>query len=283
MEVLVTGAGTTYGNGWADVIAETNSVTCFGESEHPSIETIVADRRDYDAVLAAVEGVDAVVDLPVEIENDSAWEPNHRLLQGSYNLLRAAAATEVEQFILGSTNKVVQGYEVDHAPTLYDQDVDFTVDHTMAPRPTDWYAVSRLYAEYLAQMYTDRRDWQVGRHTLEAIPYPEQIYVLRWGSVRLSQGMDHPYSDAEYGVENGFWDSDSEQYELAVKRMKATWLSRADLKHLLERVFADDSVRFDVFYGVSANDRRWLDIQHAKEVLGYDPVDNGEEWTEPPN
>jgi len=45
----------------------------------------------------------------------------------------------------------------------------------------------------------------------------------------------------------------------------------------------DDAVEFDIFYGVSDNDRGWMDIEYARDVLGYDPVDNGEAWTEPPS
>ena len=39
---------------------------------------------------------------------------------------------------------------------------------------------------------------------------------------------------------------------------------------------------FDVFYGVSDNDRRFWDVDHARETIGYDPRDNAEAWTEPP-
>jgi hypothetical protein len=131
-------------------------------------------------------------------------------------------------------------------------------------------------------MYAQSTDWQVGRHVTRQRAFPTQVYVVRWGSVRLTPGMDHPYSDAEYGVENGLWERDSRQYELAVKRMKATWLSGDDLGHLLECILHDDGVTFDIFYGVSDNDRRWLDIEHAAERLGYDPQDNGEEWAGPP-
>jgi NAD+ dependent glucose-6-phosphate dehydrogenase len=36
-----------------------------------------------------------------------------------------------------------------------------------------------------------------------------------------------------------------------------------------------------VLYGVSDNDRRWLDIEQPRDVVGYEPRDNGER-EEPP-
>ena len=282
MRILVTSAGTSYGNGWARVLAESHDVTCFGPEEHPDIETVVGDRREYDTVRSAVDGVDAIVDLPAAIGDDAGWEPHHRMMEGTHNLLRAAGETEVPQYVVGSTNKTVEGYEIERGPRIYEVDDEFTLDHTVPPRPTKPYAVSRLYAEFLAKMYADSVDSKVGRHVTHERPYPEQAYVIRWGSVRLSPGMDHPYSDAEYGVEDDLWERGSEEYEMAVKRMKATWLSGRDLGHLLECVFEDEDVTFDVFYGVSDNDRRWLDIEHARERLGYDPTDNGEDWSGPP-
>jgi hypothetical protein len=282
MRILVTSAGTSYGDGWATVLAENHGVTCFGPSDHPSIETVRGDRREYETVRTAVEGVDAIVDLPADIDEGAGWEPHHRMLQGTHNLLRAAEEAEIQQYVVGSTNKTVEGYEIRNAPEVYETDSEFTVDHTVPPRPTKPYAVSRLYAEFLAKMYAQSTDWQVGRHVTRQRAFPTQVYVVRWGSVRLTPGMDHPYSDAEYGVENGLWERDSRQYELAVKRMKATWLSGDDLGHLLECILHDDGVTFDIFYGVSDNDRRWLDIEHAAERLGYDPQDNGEEWAGPP-
>ncbi|MFC7193682.1 hypothetical protein ACFQL4_01950 [Halosimplex aquaticum] len=61
------------------------------------------------------------------------------------------------------------------------------------------------------------------------------------------------------------------------------WHSRRDCAQLIERCLDDDSVSFDVFYGVSDNRNRWFDIDHAREVLGYEPEDSADEWDEPPN
>ncbi|PSQ59435.1 MAG: hypothetical protein BRD23_04385, partial [Halobacteriales archaeon SW_9_67_25] len=45
---------------------------------------------------------------------------------------------------------------------------------------------------------------------------------------------------------------------------------------------ADDDIEFEAFFGTSENERGWYDIEHAKDVLGYEPRDRAEAWTEPP-
>jgi hypothetical protein len=110
--------------------------------------------------------------------------------------------------------------------------------------------------------------------------YPKQFYAIRICSIRTPE-YDHPYGDAEQGIADGSWDRGSDKYEEAVTRMKAMWLSRRDCAHMVNRMHQDDDLTFDVFFGVSANDRRWFDFNRAREVIGYDPQDNGEEWTAP--
>jgi len=39
----------------------------------------------------------------------------------------------------------------------------------------------------------------------------------------------------------------------------------------------DEDVHFDVFFGISDNDNRWLDLSHARETIGYDPQDDAHE------
>jgi hypothetical protein len=59
------------------------------------------------------------------------------------------------------------------------------------------------------------------------------------------------------------------------KRHLATWLSHRDLVQLVKKCIESD-VKYDIFYGVSNNERRFWDISHAKKILGYEPVDDAE-------
>lgn len=94
-------------------------------------------------------------------------------------------------------------------------------------------------------------------------------------------GYDHPYGDAELGVETGEWERGSEAYDEQVARMRGTRLSRRDCAGLVECCLTADR-EFEVLYGVSDNERRWFDIERAREAVGCDPRDDGEEWDAPP-
>jgi len=54
--------------------------------------------------------------------------------------------------------------------------------------------------------------------------------------------------------------------------------SRRDFVQFVDCCLSDTTVDFDVFYTVSDNDSRWFDLTHSREVLGYQPEDNGAEW-----
>jgi hypothetical protein len=83
-------------------------------------------------------------------------------------------------------------------------------------------------------------------------------------------------------VDNGETERGSETYRRQVARMKGMWQSRRDFAHMIDCCLRDSTVEFDIFHGVSDNDRRWFDIDHACEKIGYSPQDNGEEWEAPP-
>ena len=58
----------------------------------------------------------------------------------------------------------------------------------------------------------------------------------------------------------------------------AVWCSQRDVVQLVDRsIEAPADMRFGVFYGVSNNRWRWVDLEHARQVLGYIPQDSAEE------
>jgi nucleoside-diphosphate-sugar epimerase len=59
---------------------------------------------------------------------------------------------------------------------------------------------------------------------------------------------------------------------------RAGWCSQRDVAQLVERsIQAPDKVRFDIFYAMSGSKWNWVDIDHARKVIGYIPRDNAEE------
>ena len=276
--VLMTGAYGRCGTAIIDHLhdADDYEFTYLNRSDRPEghpygeYDTVVADVSDYEAIRPAFDGQDAVVHLAAYPYTDGDWddvlEPN---VIGLNNVLKAARDAEVETVVFGSSNHVVGMYEVENAPEIYRRNVDLTVDRANPVRPDSYYGASKAFGEDL------------GRYFVENYEYPRRFYALRICSVR-SKEYDHPYGDAEAGVARDEYERDSPQYREAVARMKAMWQSRRDFAHMVDCCLADDSVEFDVFYGVSDNDCRWFDIDHAREVLGYDPQDDAEEWDAPP-
>lgn len=267
--------------------------TFLDRTDHPDYETHVADVADYDAIRPAFDDQDAVIHLAAQSDAGADFkdviEPN---IVGTYNVLRAMEDAGVEKLIFASSQRVMGLYEEDHAPALYEEDYPSQFDplrlgHRTLPKPDGYYGASKLFGESMCRVHAR----QTGA--------PNRVYALRISSVRTAE-YDHPYGDAERGVDRGdehvvkegevwdqsqtgSWERGSDEYEEMVKRLKASWTSQRDFAHMIECCLRDESVVFDVFYAVSGNAARWFDIEHAQAVLGYEPADDGGKWNSPPN
>jgi NAD+ dependent glucose-6-phosphate dehydrogenase len=278
MDVLATGVYGRCGTALLDHLYDRpgDQWTLFNRSDRPDdhryggYDTVVGNVTDADALRAAAAGQDAMVHMAAYPYTDGDWsdvlDPN---IGGTYNALEAARRQELDSFVFLSTNHVMGLYEDEHAPALYQPGYGLALDWTDPVRPDSLYGVSKAFGEAL------------GRYYVESFEYPKRFYALRVCSVRMPE-YDHPYGDAEASVEEGELERDSDAYERQVARMKATWQSRRDFAHQVDRCLRDDSVAFGIFSGVSDNLRRWYSIENARARLGYDPQDDAEEWDEPP-
>ena len=56
------------------------------------------------------------------------------------------------------------------------------------------------------------------------------------------------------------------------------YVSQRDIIQIIERcVTADEKLHFGIFYGMSNNDYRWVDIENALKKIGYVPQDRAED------
>jgi len=276
MDVLVTGTYGRCGTALIDHLHDEYDFTYYNRSgrpdDHPygGYETIVGNVTEAKKFREASEGRDAMVHMAAYPSPSGDWtdvfEPN---IVGTYNALEAAREEELETFVFLSTNHVMGLYETEHAPELYSRDYSLVVDHTDPVRPDSYYAASKSFGEDLARYY------------VEQFEYPKRVYNLRVGTVNMPE-YDHPYGNAESGVDEGSYERGSEAYERAVARLKCTWQSRRDFSHEVDCCLADDSVEYGIFYGVSDNQRRWFDLEHARSRIDYNPQDDGDEWDGPP-
>ena len=111
----------------------------------PHEECVRCDLGDYDAMLALLDGVDAVVHLG-GMSTDGPFEPIlNANIRGVYNLYEAARIHGVKRVLFASSNHVV-GF---HKQTDY-------LDATAAMRPDGNYGVSKAFGESLSRFYFDR-------------------------------------------------------------------------------------------------------------------------------
>lgn len=111
----------------------------------PGEELQLAELQDRAAMLALLEGVDAVVHLG----GVSTEQPFDQILQanivGAYNLYEAARIHGTRRIVFASSNHVIGFYKQSE-----------TIDTRVPQRPDGYYGLSKAFGENLAQFYFDR-------------------------------------------------------------------------------------------------------------------------------
>ena len=136
--------------------------------------------------------------------------------------------------------------------------------------------------------------WEAAhRQGLRRVVYASSIHAVGMHSRTEALGTDAPHRpDTYYGLAKCFAEDLASLYwdrrgleavclriascaEVRSARSLGTWLSTADLVHLVERAVDTPTTGFTVVYGVSDNDRSPFDNARAA-FLGYRPKDNAE-------
>jgi nucleoside-diphosphate-sugar epimerase len=280
MDVLITGGSNTVGTAITDHLAddERYAITNLDPEPHPRPEALVADLRgdatDPDGVRAAIEGMDAVVHLALvpgtggAANHELDWsEPLAANLRAHNVTFAAAAEAGLDSLVFASSNHAVGLYEVEQAPDCYYPDHDLLVDHTAPHRPDSPYGLTKSYGENLG--------------ALAASQHGLQFYGLRIGATR-DRPYDHPWGDPQRALESSDIERGSEGWDDAVARMHGMWFSRRDLARLVDACLQDDTVAWDVFHGVNGSAYSWFDVEHSREVLGFEAMDTPDDYDGPP-
>ena len=203
-------------------------------------DLVVADITDREALLEAMDGVDAVVHLAGDPRSTAPWEsvlPNN--IDGTQAVFEAAVERDLERVVFASSNHAVGAYETDErTPAIYRPNSAFRLDGTELPRPGNLYGVSKAAGELLGRYYHDE--------------YGIAVACIRIGNLTA----ERPPEDYERG--------------------QAMWLSYRDCAHLVDCCLSAE-YGYEVVYGISDNDRKYYSLERAREVLGYDPQDNSAE------
>jgi len=166
--VLITGSGGNMGRmlrarlaapGRTLRLLNRSPVTPAGPDE--AVEIVTASVTDFSAVVAACEGVDAIIHLG-GLSGEAPFEDIlHTNVLGSHHLLEAARRQGVRKVLLASSNHAVGYFSRDDAPPD-------GLPADLPPRPDSLYGWSKTAVESLGRLYADT--------------YPLDVYCLRIGS-----------------------------------------------------------------------------------------------------
>ena len=205
----------------------------------------VADLADLDEVKQAVQGMDVVVHLAADPEG-RVWESalNNNII-ATYNVFEACRLAGVKKIVAASSIMVSEGLrqQEPYRAMMERRHEDIPSDVTMITpdipaEPRSIYAATKVWTESLARVYSNE-------HGMSCI-------CIRIGQVERDRPRPPQGADI--------------------------YCSQRDIVQIFERsVEADEGLRFEIFYGMSNNDYRWVDIENARRKVGFVPQDRAED------
>ena len=251
-KVLITGMSGIIGSDLRRLLEDVGGyeLSALNRSPVEGVKWFQADIADLKEVEKACVGQDTVVHLSAHLpdgEDGDIWEGNlSSNIIGTYNIYEAARRTGVKRVIFASSGAVMQGYyQLEPYKALREQryaDVPskFTKLTESISHPGGIYGATKVWGEALGRVYSD--DHEVS------------IICVRIARVVAE---DRPMEPADY----------------------SRWGSKRDLSDMIQKcIEVSSDVRFDVFNFTSNNKWGYLDLEHAKEVLGWTPQDSADPY-----
>ena len=252
-KVGITGAGGRIGRTLTEGLADKYELTLFIRNTQPdtarNLKIIKADLSKEEEVKGIFEGLDAVIHLAA---NPSAQTPWESALQGNivatYNVLEEARRAGVKRVIFARTNNVQNGYAMKESPGSLDP--AFTesgrlIKASDPPAPDSYYGVSKLFGEDLGRYYS-------------------RLHGLEFISVRIGWAAPKTLPPMRRG-------------KATEMHLRALFFSQRDSVDLFIKTL-EVAADFLVVYGVSNTRNPIFDLAETKEILGYNPQDNEEEY-----
>jgi uronate dehydrogenase len=146
-KILMTGAAGQIGCSLRQHLAPQYHFRCLDQQPIPDAEDLVtADILDFQAVLAATKGVEAVIHLAANPSPEQPWQDVYTSgIAGTYNVFEAARKAGVQKIIYASTNHVIADWEGQKKQ----------ISPEMPIRPDSLYGVGKAFGEALGCFYAD--------------------------------------------------------------------------------------------------------------------------------
>jgi nucleoside-diphosphate-sugar epimerase len=246
LPVLVTGMSGLIGSAFRRQVGAGYELSALNRSLVDGVSTTQASLSDFDAIRPAFEGQHTVVHLAAEISDSAGWDA---LLQtnvvGTRNVLEASVQAGVKRVVFTSSGATVSGWEQEEpykalVEGRYDDVKDIPlINESMATRPANQYAATKVWGESIARHYSQS-------HGLEVI-------CLRIG---FANANDKPDNARQFSV----------------------WNSHRDVVSALDlSINLNVSQVFDTFFILSDNRWGYRNIERARSVLGFVPQDRAED------
>ncbi|CAN5306778.1 NAD(P)-dependent oxidoreductase [soil metagenome] len=231
MKVLITGAAGNLGQKICAHLApdERYALTLLDRRTTPAEAILAADLAVYDeSWVSRFAGQDVVVHLAAEANPFADWNSlQNNNVDAMINVFRASVANRVKRIVFASTSRGFLGYAKDEMP----------VRHDSIPKPTDYYAATKLFGERLGKSYAEQ--------------YKLSVICLRIGT--MWPGDNSPAGKRPYS--------------------QRRWLSTRDFCQAVERAIETAGVEFAALFVTSNNEGKPFDLSETERVLGYVPQD----------
>lgn len=246
--VLVTGMSGLIGGAVRKQLEGRYELAALNRRQMEGVECYQADISDLNAILPAFRDRDVVVHLAAIWRGEPSWEDYLRYnIVGTYNVFEASRRASVKRIIYASSGATVSGWERIFpynaiAEGRYNEVPPNweKVTHETPTRPTGIYGCTKIWGEALARHYSDT--------------YGISAICLRIGAVNFE---DRPLQPRQFSI----------------------WCSQRDVASMIERcIQAPESLKFDIFYVVSNNKWNYRDLEHAREVIGFNPQETADKY-----
>lgn len=218
-----------------------------------------AELADFESVRNAVDGMEVVVHLAANPDAGADWEPIlSSNIVGTRNVFEASRVAGVRRVIFASSNQVAFGYRRNRLwPGVGTGNDQLPKKNEAGPASGQARHDSALEARVRHDQPVRPMNYYACSKVFgEALAH---MYAFRYGLSCIS-------------IRIGWVTADDSVYEPSL------WCSRRDIVQLIRLcVDAPATITHDVFFGQSANADNFVDIEHARKVLGYEPRDRAED------
>ncbi len=207
----------------------------------------IADLSDAEAMASAIDGMDAVLHIAAVPDPGASFDDVlSSNIVGTHNVLEACRRAGVRRLVYASSVMVNWGYFTYQEPyrsikegRLDDLPPEIqNITHLDPVRPTEPYSTSKVWAESYCRTYFDA-------HDISTI-------CLRIGDVNSQNYCEQP-------------------------SLNSVWCSHRDIVTMSELALnATEERTYDILYVTSDNQHRWVDLDHARQVVGFVPQDSAE-------